>query len=321
MNRRSLLLAAPLLAAPALARAQGAFPDRAIRVVIGYPAEGGTDTVGRPIMQRLSEHLGVPVIVENRGGANGNIAMEYMSRVEPDGYTVFMGDAGNLGITHALYPNLPFDTQRDFVGVAQLTAGPVVLVIAGNLPANTLAEWTAMLKARPDAFNFGSAGVGSGPHLFYESWRRAAGVSMTHVPYRGTGPAMAGLLAGDVHMMIGNYGVFRGAHEAGRVKVLAISTPARHPNLPSIPTAREAGTDWGIIGFNGIIAPRRIPADRRQRLEDGFRHVIGLPAMQAQLLSFGSLADFAPGAELDRRMAAERASWTRLVREANIQAE
>lgn len=321
MNRRSLLLATPALTLPAIARAQGAFPDRPIRVVIGYPAGGGTDTVGRPIMQRLSEHLRVPVIVENRGGANGNIAMEYMTRVEPDGYTIFMGDAGNLGITHALYPSLPFDTQRDFVGVAQLTAGPVVLVIAGNVPASTLAEWTALLKARPDAFNFGSAGVGSGPHLFYESWRRAAGVSMTHVPYRGTGPALAGLLAGDVHMMIGNYGVFRGAHEAGRVKVLAISTPARHPNLPDIPTAREAGTDWGVIGFNGIIAPRRIPADRRQALEDGFRHVIGLPEMQAQLLSFGSLADFAPGAELDRRMAAERESWTRLVREANIQAE
>ncbi|HEV7456780.1 MAG TPA: tripartite tricarboxylate transporter substrate binding protein [Roseococcus sp.] len=319
MNRRSLLLATPALALPATTRAQGAFPDRPIRVVIGYPAGGGTDTVGRPIMQRLSEHLRVPVIVENRGGANGNIAMEYMSRVEPDGHTIFMGDAGNLGITHALYPNLPFDTQRDFVGVAQLTAGPVVLVIAGNVPANTLAEWTALLKARPDAFNFGSAGVGSGPHLFYESWRRAAGVSMTHVPYRGTGPAMAGLLAGDVHMMIGNYGVFRGAHEAGRVKVLAISTPARHPNLPDIPTAREAGTDWGVIGFNGIIAPRRIAPERRQLLEDGFRHVIGLPEMQAQLLSFGSLADFAPGAELDRRMAAERESWTRLVREANIQ--
>jgi tripartite-type tricarboxylate transporter receptor subunit TctC len=319
LPRRALLLAAPVLHLAAPALAQASFPERPIRVVIGYPAGGGTDTVGRPIMQRLSEHLGVPVIVENRGGANGNIAMEYMARVEPDGHTIFMGDAGNLGITHALYPNLPFDTQRDFVGVAQITAGPVVLVIAGNVAANTLAEWTALLKARPDAFNFGSAGVGSGPHLFYESWRRAAGVSMTHVPYRGTGPAMAGLLAGDVHMMIGNYGVFRGAHEAGRVKVLAISTPARHPNLPNIPTVREAGTDWGVIGFNGIIAPRRIPADRRQRLEDGFRHVIGLPEMQAQLLTFGSLADFAPGADLDRRMAAERASWTQLVREANIQ--
>jgi tripartite-type tricarboxylate transporter receptor subunit TctC len=315
---RRMLMLSPLAASFPL-RAQTRFPDRAIRVVIGYPAGGGTDVVGRPIMQRLSEQLGVPVVVENRAGANGNIAMEHVARAEPDGYTIFMGDAGNLGITHALYPNLPFDTQRDFVGVAQLTAGPVVLVINANLPAATLSEFVALLRARPDALNFGSAGIGSGPHLFYESWRRAANVSMTHVPYRGTGPALNGLLAGDVHMMIGNYGVFRGAHEGGRVRVLAISTRMRHPNLPDIPTAIEAGTDWSIIGFNGVIAPARISPERRKILESGFEAVMRLPETVAQMLGFGSIADYAPGIALDVRMRAERESWTRLVREANIE--
>lgn len=315
---RRMLMLSPLAASFPL-RAQTRFPDRAIRVVIGYPAGGGTDVVGRPIMQRLSEQLGVPVVVENRAGANGNIAMEHVARAEPDGYTIFMGDAGNLGITHALYPNLPFDTQRDFVGVAQLTAGPVVLVINANLPAATLGEFVALLRARPDALNFGSAGIGSGPHLFYESWRRAANVSMTHVPYRGTGPALNGLLAGDVHMMIGNYGVFRGAHEGGRVRVLAISTRTRHPNLPDIPTAIEAGTDWSIIGFNGVIAPARISPERRKILESGFEAVMRLPETVAQMLGFGSIADYAPGIALDVRMRAERESWTRLVREANIE--
>ncbi|HEV7267361.1 MAG TPA: tripartite tricarboxylate transporter substrate binding protein [Falsiroseomonas sp.] len=317
LSRRALMLAP--LAAPLPVRAQARFPDRSIRVVIGYPAGGGTDTVGRPIMQRLSERLGVPVVVDNRGGANGNIAMEHVARAEPDGYTIFMGDAGNLAITHALYPNLPFDTQRDFVGVAQLTAGPVVIVINASVPATTLGEFVALLRSRPDELNFGSAGVGSGPHLFYESWRRAAGVSMTHVPYRGTGPALSGLLAGDVHLMIGNYGVFRGAHEGGRVRVLAISTRARHPNLPDIPTAIEAGTDWSVIGFNGIIAPARIPPERRQLLEDGFKAVMEMPETVTQMLSFGSIADYAPGAALDVRMRTERESWTRLVREANIE--
>ena len=315
---RRMLMLSPLAASFPL-RAQTRFPDRAIRVVIGYPAGGGTDVVGRPIMQRLSEQLGVPVVVENRAGANGNIAMEHVARAEPDGYTIFMGDAGNLGITHALYPNLPFDTQRDFVGVAQLTAGPVVLVINANLPAATLGEFVALLRARPDALNFGSAGIGSGPHLFYESWRRAANVSMTHVPYRGTGPALNGLLAGDVHMMIGNYGVFRGAHEGGRVRVLAISTRTRHPNLPDIPTAIEAGTDWSIIGFNGVIAPARISPERRKILESGFEAVMRLPETVAQMLGFGSIADYAPGIALDVRMRAERESWTRLVREAKFE--
>jgi len=321
-TRRALLLVP--LAAPALAwqaHAQGNFPDRPIRLVIGYPAGGGVDTVGRPIMQKLSERLGQPVVVENRGGANGNIAMEFMARVEPDGHTLFMGDAGNLGITHALYPSLPFDTQRDFVGVAQLTAGPSVFVVPSSVPAHTMQEFMALLRARPDALNFGSAGIGSGPHLFYESWRRAANVSMTHVPYRGTGPALQGLLAGDVQLMVGNYGVFRGAHEGGRVKILAITSAERHPNLPNVPTVQETGLDWTLMGFNGVIAPARIPPARRQVLEDGFRAVMATPEMNTLMLSLGSIVAFTPGAVLDTHMREQRAAWTRLAREANISVE
>jgi tripartite-type tricarboxylate transporter receptor subunit TctC len=321
--RRSLLLsplAAP--AAAASARAQGGpFPDRPIRVVIGYPPGGGVDTVGRPILQRLQERLGQPVVVENRAGANGNIAMEHVARAEPDGHTLFLGDAGNLAITHALYPNLPFDTQRDFVGVAQLTAGPTVLVVPAGLDARTLPEFVALLRARPGRLNFGSAGVGSAPHLFYESWRRAAQVEMLHVPYRGTGPALQGLLAGDVQLMIGNYGVFRGAHEGGRVRVLAITSRARHPALPEVPTVAETGLDWSVVGFNGVVAPARIPPERRLLLEDAFRAVMAMPGTAAQMAVLGSVADFAPGAALDARMRADREAWTRLAQEANIQAE
>jgi tripartite-type tricarboxylate transporter receptor subunit TctC len=320
LTRRSALLAA--LAAQTLpAAAQPRFPDRPIRVIIGYPPGGGVDTVGRPILQKLSEVLGQPVVVENRAGANGNIAMAYFARVEPDGHTLFLGDAGNLGITHALYPNLTFDTQRDFVGIAQVTAGPTVIVVPATLPVQTHGEFVALLKSRPGALNFGSAGIGSGPHLFYESWRRAAGVELTHVPYRGTAPALQGLLAGDVQLMIGNYGVFRGVHEAGRVKVLAISSAERHPGLPQVPTAREAGLEWVSMGFNGVIAPAGIPAERRQALEDGFRTVMAMPEIAALMTSLGSIPRFTGGAELDALMRTERAGWTRLVREANIQAE
>jgi tripartite-type tricarboxylate transporter receptor subunit TctC len=316
ITRRILGLCA--LATPAFAQS---FPERPIRMIIGYPAGGGVDVVARPVMQRLSERLGVPVVVENRAGANGNIAMEFAARVEPDGYTLFMGDAGNLGITHALYPHLSFDTQRDFLGVAQLTAGPSVIVISAAVPAVSHAEFVALNRARPGALNYGSAGIGSGPHLFYESWRRAAGIELTHVPYRGTGPALAGLLAGDVQLMVGNYGVFRGAHEAGRVRVLAISSEARHPSLPDIPTVRESGVDWALMGFNAVIAPARIPAARRQLLEDALRGVMEEPAMVAQMLGLGSIAAFTPGAALDNHMREQRRFWTGLVGEANIQAE
>ncbi|MBX9701808.1 MAG: tripartite tricarboxylate transporter substrate binding protein [Acetobacteraceae bacterium] len=319
--RRRALLAAPLTLTAIPARAQGGFPDRPIRVVIGYPPGGGVDTVGRPILQRVQELLGQPVVVENRAGANGNIAMEHVARAEPDGHVIFLGDAGNLAITHALYPALPFDTQRDFAGVAQLTAGPVVLVVPAALPAATHADLVALARARPGALNFGSAGIGSGPHLFWESWRRAAGVEMLHVPYRGTGPALQGMLAGEVQLMIGNYGVFRGPHEGGLVRVLAISSRARHPALPDVPTVRETGTDWSEVGFNGVVAPARIPPDRRRRLEEAFRVVMAEQAMAQRLTALGSVVDFAPGAALDQRMRAERESWTRLVAAANIRVE
>jgi tripartite-type tricarboxylate transporter receptor subunit TctC len=144
---------------------------------------------------------------------------------------------------------------------------------------------------------------------------------MVHVPYRGTGPALQGLLAGEVQLMIGNYGVFRGAHEGGRARVLAISSRERHPGLPDVPTVAETGLDWSVVGFNGIVAPARIPPARRQVLEDAFRAVMASPEMGALLVSLGSVPAFAPGAALDERMRAEREAWARLVREASIQAE
>jgi tripartite-type tricarboxylate transporter receptor subunit TctC len=327
MPTRRQLLALPLagqclgLPAASRVRAQAAFPDRPVRVVIGYPPGGGVDTVGRPILQRVQERLGQPVVVENRAGANGNIAMEHVARAEPDGYTLFLGDAGNLAITHALYPALPFDTQRDFAGVAQLTAGPTVLVVPASLPADSHAAFVALLRSHPGQFHFGSAGIGSGPHLFYESWRRAAGVEMLHVPYRGTAPALQGMLAGEVHLMIGNYGVFRGAHEGGRVRVLAISSRARHPALPAVPTVAETGTDWSVVGFNGLVAPARIPPERRQLLEDACRAVMAMPETAAQMEALGSVAAFTPGAALDQRMREDRRAWTQLVQAAGIKAE
>jgi tripartite-type tricarboxylate transporter receptor subunit TctC len=318
--RRSLLLTAtiaPVVARPAIA--QAAFPDRAIRIVVGYPAGGGVDTVGRPVMQALQARLGKPVVVENRAGANGNLAMEHVARADADGHVLFLGDAGNLAITHALYPNLPFDTQRDFVGVAQITVGPVVLVVPNSVPAHTLQEFVALARARPGQLHFGSAGVGSGPHLFYESWRRAVGVDMLHVPYRGTGPALQGLLAGDSHLMIGNYGVFRGVHEGGQVRILAISGTERHPGLLNVPTVREQGIDWSVMSFNALVAPAGIPADRRQALEDAFRAVMAEPEIRDRLTGMGSVVAFTPGAELDARMRQDRASWTQLVRDARIE--
>jgi tripartite-type tricarboxylate transporter receptor subunit TctC len=312
---RRLILALPAVPAPARA---ASFPDRPVRLVIGYPAGGGTDVQVRPIAARLQAKLGVPVLVENRPGANGNIAMEQAARAEPDGHTLFVGDAGNLAMTHALHPNLPFDTQRDFVAVAQLTAGPVVFVVPADLPAPDMAGLLALARARPGRLHFASGGVGSTPHLFWEEWRGIAGVETLHVPYTGSGPALQGLLAGDVQLMIANHGVFRGAAEAGLARVLGISSPVRHPALPEVPTLRETGTDWSRVSFIGVVAPARLPAARREMLEAAFRAVLEEEALGRTVLDLGSFAAFAPGAALDRHMREQRALWTRIVREAQL---
>ncbi|MBY0339365.1 MAG: tripartite tricarboxylate transporter substrate binding protein [Acetobacteraceae bacterium] len=320
LARRALALSALGLAAPGLARgAEEPFPSRPIRVLIGYPPGGGSDLIARPILRALKERLDVPVVIENRGGANGNIAMEMAARAEPDGYTLFKGDIGNLAFNHVLHADLPFDIQRDFSGIAQLTASPSVFVVPASLPARSLGAFAALARARPGVLNFGSGGVGSSPHLFFEVWRRAAAVEVAHIPFRGAAPALQAMLAGDVQLMIGAYGIFRGAHEAGLVRVLAISSERRHARLPEVPTLREAGFDVALTGFNGLLAPVRVPAARRQLLEEAIAGVMAAPGVQRAMLDLGSAAAFTPGSALDARMREERAFWTRFAREAGIQ--
>jgi tripartite-type tricarboxylate transporter receptor subunit TctC len=216
---RRLLLGAPLLA-PALAAAQSG----TIRLVVGFPAGGGVDAIARPVAQRWSERLGQPVVVDNRAGNNGNIAMDHVAKSAPDGTTLFQGNVGNLAMTHALFPNLPFDTVRDFRGVGQLTLGPLVFVVHSDSPIRSLADLVAAAKARPGALNFGSGGSGGVPHLAFEVWKRLAGADIVHVPYRGSAPAFQDLLGGRIQMMLDGYGVVRGAHESGRVRVIGITS-------------------------------------------------------------------------------------------------
>lgn len=315
LSRRAAL-AAPLLA-PALARAQGG----AIRLVVGFPPGGGVDAIARPTAARWQERLGVPVLVDNRAGNNGNIAMDHVAKSAPDGTTLFIGNVGNLSMTHALFPNLPFDTGRDFRGVGNLVRGPLVFAVPADSPARTLRELVALAKARPGALNFGSGGSGGVPHLAFETWRRAAGVEIVHVPYRGSAPALQDLLGGRVQMMLDGYSLLRGAHEGGRLRVLAITSAARHPNLPDVPTVREEGLDWVLTSWQAIVAPAATPASVRQRLEDGLRDTFARSDLPGVFQGLGTFPHFAPGAEVDRQIAAEREHWTSVVREAGITAD
>jgi tripartite-type tricarboxylate transporter receptor subunit TctC len=316
---RRVAIAAPaaLLAAPGLVRAQSG----TIRLVVGFPAGGGVDAIARPVAHRWSERLGQPVAVDNRAGNNGNIAMDHVAKATPDGTTLFQGNVGNFAMTHALFPNLPFDTSRDFRFVGQLTLGPLVFVVHGDSPIRSIPDLIAAAKARPGTLNFGSGGSGGVPHLAFEVWKRQAGVDIVHVPYRGSAPAFTDLMGGRTQMMLDGYGVVRGAHEAGRVRVIGITSAERHPQLPNVPTVREQGMEWVFTSWQAIAAPAATPAAVRQRLEDNLRWVFENTDLPRTLTGLGTFPRFAPGAEVDRMLREDRAMWTSLVREAGITAD
>jgi len=318
-TRRGLLTAPLVLSLPAFA--QG-FPARPIRVVVGFPAGGGVDTLARPIMARLQDRLGQPVVIDNRAGNNGNIAMDHVAKSAPDGYTLFIGNVGNLAITHALFPNLPFDTTRDFAGVAQTTLGPLAVAVPADFPARTLAELVEMARARPGTLNMASGGSGGVPHLAFEQFKRTARVDIVHVPYRGSAPALQDLLGGRVQMMIDGYGLMRGAHEAGRIRVIAMTSHQRHPQLPDVQTIGEAGFRGAEFeSWQAVVAPKATPEPIRQVLEDGLRHVFTNTDIPQVVTSLGTFPAFAPGAVVDASIIRDRRHWTDIVREGGIQAD
>ncbi|MBP0493899.1 Bug family tripartite tricarboxylate transporter substrate binding protein [Pararoseomonas indoligenes] len=293
MNRRSLLTAGAVLAA-APARAQADYPTRPVRLLVGFPPGGGVDLTARPLLPHLQPRLGQPVVVENRPGANGNLAVEAACKAPADGYTLLVGNTGPMAANHALYRSLPFDTQRDLTPVAQLISTPLVLVVSPALGVNSLQELLAMARARPGELNMGTGGNGGSPHLCLEAIKQREGLDIVHVPYRGSAPALQDLIGGRIQLMIDTYNLFRGAHEAGQVKVLAISSLQRHPSLPDVPTMDEAGLrGFESVGWVGLFAPAATPAPVLDKLEEAVRGALTGTDLPQTYLAQGGLPSFA----------------------------
>jgi tripartite-type tricarboxylate transporter receptor subunit TctC len=278
------------------------------------------DLTARPLLAKLQERLGSQFVVENRGGANGNIAMEAAARAAPDGYTLFFGNGGNLAINHALYANLSFDTLRDFAPIAQVVQVPLAVTVPADLPVRTVQEFIALARSRPGHLNMGSGGTGGLPHLAFELFRRQANIDVVHVPYRGSAPALQDLIGGRVQIMIDAFNLSRGAVEAGRVRVIATTGRERMPALPDVPTVAEQGLpDFVAIGWQGLVAPVATPAAIRARLEQAVEWAMRETDLPQAYLSQGSLPHFAGAAAFRRLIEEERTLWARVVREGNIQ--
>jgi len=319
MKRRSLVVG--LLAAPAIANAQAGYPNRAIRVIVPFAAGGGTDVSARIWAARLSESIGQPVVIDNRGGSGGNIGAEAFIRSPADGYTILLTSNGPLTVNRYLYRDMNYDPLRDLMPIGLVFRIEQLLVVNPAVPARNVQELIALAKARPGVLNYGSGGTGSSLHLAGELFKLRAGVNLTHVPYRGGGPAMADLIAGNIQAMFDSMPSSLPQIRAGTVRGLAMCGARRHPLTPDLPTMEEAGVPNYVAGtWIAIFAPVGTPPAIAARFGEISRNALAEPGLKEALARVGADAESSTPEELHAIMVRETAVWGEVVREAGISA-
>ncbi len=302
------------------APAQAPYPSKPIRLIIPFPPGGSNDVVGRSIAADLALRLGNPVIVENVGGAGGLIGTDMAAKSAPDGYTLLLVSVA-FAFNPAIY-KLPYDPATAFAPVAILGAGPVVIAVSGKLPVNTLPELLALARSKPGTLNYATAGVGSFQHLAAELFKRQAGLEIVHVPFKGGGPAMMDVIAGNTQITIGSLAQMLPQIKGGRLKALAIGSAARVAPLPDVPTASEAGVPgYELPNRWGIVAPAGTQRPVIERLHKELAAVVATPATKRRFESEGADPLQMSPDEFGRFIAAETAKWARVVKEAGIRAE
>lgn len=318
MNKIRLLLASSLVAAAAaLPAAAQDYPTRPVRIVIPLAPGGGMDFITRATAQKLTDSLNQTFVVDNRPGAGSQLAMGIVSSSAPDGYTLLMVSATTT-IHPLLYP-AKFDVARDFLPVTQATAQGYNLVVHPSVPAKDVQSLIKFLQANPGVHNFASSGIGSPLHMTGELFKIATGVKMTHVPYKGMGAAYADIIAGSVKVSFAAINSSQPHVKAGRLRVLAVTTPERVPALPDIPTMGEAGVkDVVVVNWYGLVAPLKMPKALVDRIAAEFAKVLKSPEMQKQLLADGSSGVGSTPEQFAAHIKSERAMWAKVVKEAGI---
>jgi tripartite-type tricarboxylate transporter receptor subunit TctC len=319
----AFMLFCMLAGAAGLARAQASFPDRPIRLVVAFSPGGATDVIARQLADALKDALGQPVVVENRPGANGQIAWTHVAGSDPDGYTLLIGENA-LAISQGLYRRTGFNPIRQFDAVCLVATAPLVLVASSRLKIGTLAQFVALSKTIPGKFSFSSAGIGSVAHLVFEVFAAGAGVDAVHVPYKGGGQAIADVVAGHIDAVMSAIPVARGLIDQGQAKGLAVTGLERSPVLPDIPTLRESGVvtaDVDLRFWWGIFGPAGMPDDAKAKLDGAFAAVLAAPATRARLAKLDIDPAYAPAAALEAKLTNEIVNWTKFIDEHGIKAE
>lgn len=299
------------------------YPNRPIKMIVPFPAGGPTDFMARLIADRLSAALGQTIVVENRGGGGGgSVGAKAAATAEPDGYTLLLTPPGPLSIAPAVYRKLDYDPVKDFVPIALLIATPLVLTVNPTLPVHSLPELVAYAKSHPGQISLGSQGYGTAPHLLGELLKLEAGIDIVHVPYRGTAPALADLLAGQVQMFFDTTTVVVPQIRAGKLRALAVTSETRNFQLPDVPTTAEAGFPKLVSLFwLGLVAPTGTPADIVARLNTVVNESLRAPDVRARFADLGAELRLGAPQDLTNLIAAETTKWTAVTAAAGIKVD
>ena len=315
ITRRAL----PLLASPALA--QGWAPERPMRLIVPFTPGGSTDIIARVVAQRLGALLGQSVVVENRPGAGGTIGSDAVAKAAPDGHTLLMGHIGTLAVNPGLYPRLPYDDERAFAPIALVATVANFLAVTNGLPVRNMAEFLTLARRDPGGIAYGSGGNGSATHIAVSALQEAAGVRFTHVPYRGTGPMMTDLIAGQIQMTMTGGPPALPPIRAGQIRALGVSALAPVPAAPEIPAIAATVPGFEALQWYGVVGPAGMPGSAVARINAAIHTMLQEPETRARLEP--EAADPAPGTpeEFGRFISAEKARWGALIRRAGVRAD
>jgi tripartite-type tricarboxylate transporter receptor subunit TctC len=297
------------------------YPSKPIRIVVGFPPGGGIDLVARLLSPKLSESLGQQVLVDNRAGANGIIATDLVAKAAADGHTIFIGTTGNLSVNPALYSNLPFNIERDFVPLTQTSSVPFLLYVHPSLPVRTLGELIALAKANPAKVNYYSSGNGGLPHLATELLNSRVGIKTIHVPYKGSAPGMTDLIGGHVQFGFDAAAIGLPHVKSGRLRALATTGPTRLSFLQDVPTANETLSGFDVVNWYGMVLPAGTSREAIARLHGEILKAMNVPDIREKLIAQGTDPVGSTPEEFAAFMKSETAKWGRVIKAANIRAD
>ena len=321
MNIKAILATLLCLLVTGGAAAQ-TYPDRPVRIVVPFPAGGSNDVIARILGQKLSEASGYQIVIDNRGGAGGNVGADAVAKAPPDGYTLLLTAPGPLTVNQSLYKSLPFDPMRDFAPVALIASVPIVLMVHPSVPAKTVGELIELVKREPGKLSFGSSGNGSTNHLAGELLKSTARINIVHVPYRGAAPAMNDLLGGHIPMMFDNMPAVLPHATTGAVRALAVAGTTRSSALPDIPTVAEAGVPgFEAAAWFGLVAPAQTPPAILAQITEAVGKALQAPDTVKKLKDLGAEPGTVSGAAFGAFLRAEAEKWSKVVQASGARVE